>query len=45
MRIAVAEFPVDFENYLGDLEFSSLKSFEALRDYKDDKAEVVYPPS
>ncbi|PVH75110.1 amidase signature enzyme [Cadophora sp. DSE1049] len=45
LTVLLTDFPVDFENYLGDLEYSSLKNFEALRDYKDDKAEVVYPPN
>ena len=42
----VADFHIDFEKYLGGLEYTSLKDFEDLRDFKiDDKVRKQFPPS
>ena len=42
----VADFHIEFEKYLGGLEYTSLKDFKALRNFKiDDKTRSQFPLS
>jgi hypothetical protein len=42
----VADFHIDFEKYLGGLEYTSLRDLKALRDFKiDDKTRSQFPLS